>query len=159
MLTTPAAHACVDRVVCVSGDVIDPLALSLDALRQYERVTTEPFDLRCFKTHRFIRSVDRYCGARLTDLIARAGLRCDQSGDFKRMVFLAVGHDGYTVTFSWHELFNTAIGAQVIVAYERGGEPLDTADDAPVLFSGADIFAAPRHVNRLAHVIARVVAP
>lgn len=79
MLTTPAAHACVDSIVSVSGDVIDPLALSHDALRQCESVTTEPFDLRCFKTHRFIRSVDRYRGARLTDLIARAGLRCDHS--------------------------------------------------------------------------------
>ncbi|WGS47364.1 molybdopterin-dependent oxidoreductase (plasmid) [Burkholderia sp. JSH-S8] len=161
MWTTPApdARTCVDGLVSVSGDVIDPLALSLDALRQCESVTTEPFDLRCFKTHRFIRSVDRYRGARLTDLIARAGLRCDQPGDFKRMVILAVGHDGYTVTFSWHELFNTAIGEQVIVAYERGGVPFDSADGAPVLFSGADIFAAPRHVNRLARIIVRVVAP
>ncbi|PCE30766.1 molybdopterin-dependent oxidoreductase [Burkholderia ubonensis] len=148
-----------DGVVHVSGDVIDPLSISVDELRRRANVTVEPFELRCFRTHRFIRAVDRYRGMRLTDLISRAGLRCDQPGDFKRMVFLAVGQDGYTVTFSWHELFNTAVGEQVIVACECGGRPLDAADGAPVLFSGADVFAAPRHVNRLARVIARVLAP
>ncbi|CAM3163731.1 hypothetical protein [Burkholderia ubonensis] len=34
-----------------------------------------------------------------------------------------------------------------------------TAIAAPVLFSGADVFAAPRHINRLARIIVRVLAP
>ncbi|MGU7774457.1 molybdopterin-dependent oxidoreductase [Burkholderia sp. MR1-5-21] len=157
--TLPTEYASRDGIVCVTGDVLQPLSLSVDTLRQYESATADPFELRCFRTHRFIRAVEGYRGVRLTDLISRAQLRCDEPGDFKRTVFLAVGQDGYTVTFSWHELFNTPVGDKVIVAYERGGQPLELADGAPVLFSGADIFAAPRHVNRLARIIARVVAP
>jgi hypothetical protein len=142
----------------LTGSLVNPVALSLDALRQYPATTCAPFDLRCYTTGRFIRTVESYRGVLLTELLQRAGLRNEVHGDFKRMVFLAVGHDGYFVTFSWHELFNTPVGEQVLVAYERGGAPLDAQDGAPVLFSGADLVPAPRHVKRLARIEARVLA-
>jgi hypothetical protein len=96
---------------------------------------------------------------RLTSLIAEAGLPNDVPGEFKRTVFVAVGQDGYIVTFSWHELFNTPVGENVLVAYECGGRMLDAQDGAPILFSGSDILPAPRHVKRLARIEARVLAP
>ncbi|WP_027794887.1 molybdopterin-dependent oxidoreductase [Paraburkholderia acidipaludis] len=142
----------------LTGSLMRPMALSLDALRHYPGATCAPFDLRCYTTQRFIRTVESYRGVRLTELLRQAGLRNDVHGDFKRMVFLAVGHDGYFVTFSWHELFNTPVGEQVLVAYECGGTPLDAQDGAPVLFSGADLVPAPRHVKRLARIEARVLA-
>ncbi|MFP6562777.1 molybdopterin-dependent oxidoreductase [Paraburkholderia sp. B3] len=154
------APASVEQTTTLSltGSLMRPMALSLDALRQYPSATCAPFDLRCYTTQRFIRTVESYRGVRLTELLRQAGLRNDVHGDFKRMVFLAVGHDGYFVTFSWHELFNTPVGEQVLVAYECGGAPLDEQDGAPVLFSGADLVPAPRHVKRLARIEARVLA-
>ncbi|GJH01640.1 hypothetical protein CBA19C8_13805 [Paraburkholderia terrae] len=61
------------------------------------------------------------------------------------------------MTFSWHELFNTPIGERVLVAFERGDQPLSVDEGAPILFSAADILPAPRHVKRLAGVVARVL--
>lgn len=143
----------------VAGTVMRPLALTAAALKGFPAVTCEPFDLRCYTTQRFIRTVEPYRGALLVDLIQHAGLRCDAPGDFKRMIFIAVGHDGYAVMFSWHELFNTPVGRQVVVAYECGGKALSEADGAPVLFSGADLVPAPRHIKRLARIEARIVRP
>jgi hypothetical protein len=142
----------------VTGSLIRPLALTLEQIKAFPAVTCESFDLRCYTTQRFIRTVEPYRGALLTDLLQDAGLRCDAPGDFKRMIFVAVGHDGYAVTFSWHELFNTPVGKHVVVAYECGGKALTVADSAPVLFSGADLVPAPRHVKRLARIEARVTA-
>lgn len=143
----------------LTGCVLRPMTIPLDALRQYPGVTCGPFDLRCYTTQRFIRTIEPYRGVLLTDLIDQAGLRCDAPGDFKRMIFLAFGHDGYAVTFSWHELFNTAVGRQAIVAHECGGKALGAEDGAPVLFSGADLVPAPRHVRRLARIETRLLAP
>ncbi|TDV34280.1 molybdopterin-dependent oxidoreductase-like protein [Paraburkholderia caballeronis] len=143
----------------LTGCVLRPQAISLDALRRFPAVMCAPFDLRCYTTQRFIRTVEPYRGVLLTDLLQHAGLRCDAPGDFKRMIFLAVGHDGYAVTFSWHELFNTPVGQQAVVAYECGGNALDEDDGAPVLFSGADLVPAPRHLKRLARIETRVLAP
>ncbi|WP_322061077.1 molybdopterin-dependent oxidoreductase [Paraburkholderia sp. J63] len=146
-------------VLLLTGSVLRPMALSLDALRAYPATTTAPFDLRCYTTQRFIRTVEPYRGVLLTDLIGDAGLRCEAHGDFKRMIFMAIGHDGYAVPFTWHELFNTPVGQQVMVAYACGGAPLTEEDGAPVLFSGGDLVPAPRHVKRLARIDVRVLAP
>ncbi len=153
-----AAPAVVGALV-LSGRFQRPLSFGLERLKAYESVLATPFDLRCYTTNRFIRSVDSYRGVRLTTLISEAGLPNDVPGEFKRTVFVAVGHDGYVVTFSWHELFNTPIGENVLVAYECGGLPLDAEDGAPILFSGSDILPAPRHVKRLARIEAHVLKP
>jgi len=47
----------------------------------------------------------------------------------------------------------------VLVALDRGDTPLTIEEGAPLLFSAADILPAPRHVKRLAGIVARVVAP
>jgi DMSO/TMAO reductase YedYZ molybdopterin-dependent catalytic subunit len=152
------AALAVDGALVLSGRFQRPLSLSLDELRRYDSVTATPFDLRCYTTNRFIRSVDAYRGVRLTTLITQAGLPDEVPGEFKRTVFVATGQDGYVVTFSWHELFNTAIGENVLIAYECGGRQLDAEDGAPILFSGSDILPAPRHVKRLARIEARVLS-
>ncbi|MEM5405524.1 molybdopterin-binding protein [Paraburkholderia unamae] len=96
----------------LTGSLVRPLSLLLEALRQYPAVTGPAFDLRCYTTQRFIRAVAPYRGVRLTDLLA----------------------------------------------YECGDKALDAQHGAPVLFSGADLVPAPRHVKRLARIEARVLA-
>jgi DMSO/TMAO reductase YedYZ molybdopterin-dependent catalytic subunit len=146
-----------DTTLCVTGAVSTPLRLSIDALRDFENTLADPFALRCFSTNRLLREVGRYRGVLLRDLIARAGLRNEAPTDFKRTVIVAIAHDGYTVTFSWHELFNTRVGERALVAYECDGKALSADEGAPILFSGADILPAPRHVNRLAQIVVHVV--
>ena len=146
-------------VFALTGHVVQPLSLSLEQLRSYDSMLAAPFDLRCFTTNRYIRRVGRYRGVSLTALIRQAGLRNDSPGDFKRMVFVAAAQDGYAVTFSWHELFNTPVGESALIAYECDGEPLNAEDGAPILFSGADIMAAPRHVKRLKRIDVQLLRP
>ncbi|CAE6824627.1 molybdopterin-dependent oxidoreductase [Paraburkholderia nemoris] len=155
VITAPA----VESALVLSGRFQRTLSFDLARLKRYESVLARPFDLRCYTTNRFIRSVEPYRGVRLTTLISEAGLPNEVPGEFKRTVFVAVGHDGYVVTFSWHELFNTPIGENVLVAYECDGRALDAEDGAPILFSGSDILPAPRHVKRLARIEAHVLKP
>lgn len=151
------AAPAVTGALVLSGQFKRPLSFGLDQLRRYESVVATPFDLRCYTTNRLIRTVEPYRGVRLTTLINEVGLPNSVPGEFKRTVFVAVGHDGYLVTFSWHELFNTPVGENVLVAYECGGRALDAEDGAPILFSGSDILPAPRHVKRLARIEAHVL--
>ena len=144
-------------VLSLEGDFLRPLTIDLAEFREQPNVVADPFDLRCYTTNRFIRSVDTYRGVLLKDLILKAGLRPEPKGEFKRTVFIAVAHDGYAVTFSWHELFNTPVGEHAIVAHECGGRALSGEDGVPILFSGADILPAPRHVKRLVRIVARVL--
>ncbi|MDR5774884.1 molybdopterin-dependent oxidoreductase [Caballeronia sp. LP006] len=144
-------------VVQIGGAVERPLVLDVAALREFASASIDPFDLVCFSTGRYIRPVERYQGVQLRVLLDAAGVRRPGSTDFKRTVFLAHAHDGYAVTFSWHELFNTPVGEQVIVAYACADRELGVEDGLPVLVSGADTVHAPRHLKRLVRVDAHVL--
>lgn len=142
----------------IGGAVQTPLTLDVAALREFARVSIAPFDLVCFSTGRYIRPMGSYRGVQLRVLLDAAGVRRPDSTDFKRTVFLAQAHDGYAVTYSWHELFNTPVGERVIVAYECEDRELGVADGLPVLVSGADNVHAPRHMKRFVRVDAHVLA-
>jgi DMSO/TMAO reductase YedYZ molybdopterin-dependent catalytic subunit len=144
-------------VIEIGGTVERPLRLDLDALRAFPGVSIEPFDLVCFSTGRYIRPMSSYRGVPLRLLLDQAGVRRPDNTDFKRTVFLAHAHDGYAVTFSWHELFNTPVGDQAIIAYACGDRDLGVEDGLPVLVSGADTVHAPRHMKRLVRVDAHVL--
>ncbi|SAK54371.1 Oxidoreductase molybdopterin binding domain protein [Caballeronia arationis] len=146
-----------EPVVTIDGNVERPMSLDVPALREFESVALEPFDLFCFTSGRFIRFVDSYRGVQLRVLLDAAGVRRPGSSDFKRTVFLAHGHDGYAVTFSWHELFNSPVGDRALVAYACGEKSLDIDEGLPVLVSGADTVRAPRHVKRLTRIEAIVL--
>jgi DMSO/TMAO reductase YedYZ molybdopterin-dependent catalytic subunit len=146
-------------VVEIGGTVERPLRLDLDALRAFPSVSIEPFDLVCFSTGRYIRPMSSYRGVLLRHLLDKAGVRRPDNTDFKRTVFLAHAHDGYAVTFSWHELFNTPVGDQAIIAYACGDRDLGIEHGLPVLVSGADKVHAPRHMKRLVRVDAHVLGP
>lgn len=88
------AAPAVDGALVLTGRFQRPLRFSIEQLRQYESVLATPFDLRCYTTNRFIRSVEPYRGVRLTTLINEAGLPDAVPGEFKRTVFVAVGQDG-----------------------------------------------------------------
>ncbi|WP_244817835.1 molybdopterin-dependent oxidoreductase [Caballeronia sp. Lep1P3] len=153
------AHALplTETLIEIGGAVERPLALDLAALREFESASIEPFDLVCFTTGRYIRPVASYRGVPLRALLDAAGVRRAGSTDFKRTVFLAHAHDGYAVTFSWHELFNTPVGDRVIVAYACADRALGIDEGLPVLVSGADKVHAPRHMKRLVRVDAHVL--
>jgi hypothetical protein len=162
MDSVDASNAAVQQAtqgaIVMEGDFLRPQIITADELQNHALVSADPFDLHCYTTNRFIRSIDGYRGMLLRELILRAGLPVEPAGAFKRMVFIAVAHDGYAVTFSWHELFNTPVGDRVIVAQECGGRPVTQEQGAPILFSGADTLPAPRHMKRLARIVARVLS-
>lgn len=144
-------------IIEIGGTVERPLRLDLAALREFPSITIAPFDLVCFSTGRYIRPMESYRGVPLRVLLDAAGVRRPDNTDFKRTVFLAHAHDGYAVTFSWHELFNTPVGDQAIIAYALGDRELDIEHGLPVLVSGADNVRAPRHMKRLVRVDAHVL--
>jgi hypothetical protein len=65
--------------------------------------------------------------------------------------------NGYQAVFSWGELFNTAIGRGVLVAFERDAQPLREGEGRIALVSTEDERAGPRHVKWLHRIDVRRV--
>lgn len=116
----------------VTGAVEHPLKLSVDDLRQ---MTPQQLGERK--------------GVRLRDLLERAAIISRDHNDVKKMAIIATASDGYSVVYSWSEVFNTAVGDEVLVIFEKGGQALADDEGRIAMVSGKDLRAGPRHVKWL----------
>ena len=128
----------------VAGEVGRKLSLSVD-------------DLRGLAQRRGQAAAGGYGGIRLTDLLEEADIRQDERHALRRTYVVATASDGYHAVFSWGELFNTPVGREVLVAFERDGAPLRDGEGKIALVSLADARIGPRHVKWLSRIEVRRV--
>jgi hypothetical protein len=96
-----------------------------------------------------------FSGQLLRDLLRDAGFGAPDDRGARDAVVEAVASDGYRALFSWGELFNTAVGDQVLVIGAQDGRPLDAAAGPLALRSLADLRPGPRHVRNLCALVVR----
>lgn len=89
-----------------------------------------------------------YQGLPLRQLLDQAGLKPDRRA-IRRAVVLLTAQDGYQASFSWGELYNSALGDGVIVVMREGADELLERDGLPALRSLQDTRSGPRHVRWL----------
>jgi DMSO/TMAO reductase YedYZ molybdopterin-dependent catalytic subunit len=142
--------------VAVDGDVRRSLALDAATLR-------DGFDASAQRRWRELResgATQRETAVRgvsLRAVLERAGLAERDRLDWRKSVVVVTARDGYRVTFSWPEIFNTEGGTQVMLVHERDGHPL-ADDEGPVaLMAPADLRLGPRHVKWLRRIEVRIL--
>jgi len=130
--------------VTIAGEVKRELALTVE-------------DLRALGRRRSVVEMRGYAGVRLIDLLEEADIRRDARHALRRTYVVATASDGYLAVFSWGELFNTPVGAGVLVAFERDGEALRDGEGRIALVSLADERPSARHVKWLRKIDVRRV--
>lgn len=96
-----------------------------------------------------------FSGHLMREVLLRAGLGLPNDRGVRFAVIEAVATDGYRAVFSWGELFNTAIGDQVIVIASQDGRQLDSVAGPLALRSLADRRPGVRHVRNLCALVVR----
>ncbi len=151
-----SADGLASESLAITGAVKTPLTLTaaqIDAL-PIEHISQTDAHVADGKT-----STSDVGGVRLTALLDRAALAGSGKNDWKHTVVVASATDGYSVTFSWPELFDTDVGPGVLVITERDGKPLTDHDGHIALYSAKDIHNGPRNVRWLSKIDVRILAP
>ncbi len=134
----------------ITGEVNQPLALTRADLQALPRKDyTE--DRRVTQDGKDVTLTVRYQGLPLRDLIDKAGLKPDRRAVRKAIVLLTA-KDGYQASYSWGELYNSALGDGVVVVLRHGNDELLDTDGLPALRSLQDLRPGPRHVRWLQRV-------
>lgn len=144
------AQSAPPAALVVSGAVRRPMRPGAEELRGSP--LTRPLDPIALTNASgvFKRMLDGYRGMKLTDLLDQAQLEAAGHNDWKRTFVVARATDGYTVLFSWSELYNTPVGQSVFVLLEKDGAPLPNTEGPVALVSARDLKTGPRHVRSLA---------
>lgn len=140
----------------VVGQVQDPLVLSRAELLAMTR--RDYADQRTVvQDGKEVKLTDRYQGVPLKELLERAGLKPDRR-KIRKAIVLLTAKDGYQASFSWGELYNSALGDGVIVVLREGNDELLDTDGLPGLRSLQDTRSGPRHVRWLTRIEAQLPA-
>ena len=132
----------------VSGNVAQPLTLSIDDLKRYPAHRFE-YSLRGGMPGAAASEPARhYTGCLLRDVLNAAKPTEGRPRDLRKSYVLASASDGYEVVFSWAELFVSPTGDAVFVVYERDGAPLADDEGRIALVAVSDLRPA-RHVKWL----------
>lgn len=141
--------------VTVTGAVKTPLTLSVADLKAFPAAQIDSATVTRPRDQMEVPSTVR--GVRLTAVLERAALSSGDRNDWKHAVVLATATDGYQVVFSWPELFNTEIGANVLVVFERDGQALAEREGPIALVSTRDQRTGPRSVKWLMRLDVKVL--
>lgn len=140
----PHAPGTPSQALAISGLVQKPITIKVDALRAYP--TDQLVELQIKNRDG---SFSKVKGVRVRALLENAAIISSNHNTVKKLVIIACATDNYRVVFSWSELFNTNVGDDVLVIFERNGSALDKGEGALALISGKDLGPGPRHVKWL----------
>ncbi len=143
----------VTEKITVTGAVEHELMLSVDDLRKFASQV-----VALAQTGGKAGSLVQIKGVLLRDIIERAAVIARNHNDTKKMAVLAIASDGYTVVFSWSEIFNSPVGDGILVFFEKDGVPLGDDEGRIALISAKDIRTGPRHVKWLQSIEVRKIA-
>ena len=102
--------------------------------------------------HERKRAIKNIKGVLLKDVLEKAGLNEEKPKLFSEFYFTCIATDGYKVVYSWNELFNTDIGAQVLVITEEDGKKADAINDHIAILSPLDKATGRRYVQNLQEI-------
>jgi len=150
----PSDH--VTESITVSGAVEHALTLSVDDLRTFPPQQVRELPL-VRQSGADAGKLENFKGVLLRDILEKAAVVSHDHNDVKKTIVIATASDGYKVVFSWSELFNSPVGAGVIVFFEKDGKPLADDEGRIAMISTKDIRTGPRHVKWLQGIEVRKV--
>jgi DMSO/TMAO reductase YedYZ molybdopterin-dependent catalytic subunit len=141
-------------LLSISGNVAEPLALTVDDLKRYpaQAVAYSPSGGTSSSTPSA--PARHYTGVALRDVLNAAKPTEGKPRDLRRSYVVATASDGYEAVFSWGELFISPVGDSVFVVYERDGAPLADDEGRFALIAVNDLRPA-RHVKWLRRLTLR----
>jgi hypothetical protein len=142
------------QLLSVSGEVARPVKLSVNDLKEMKQHKIKDVPLVCF-SGRKLEPEKTYKGVLLKDILEKASI--DNSDDKKRnqLYVVASALDGYSVVFSWNEIFNSASGESILVSFARKNTKEADADAQFLLISARDRTTGPRYVRSLNRIEVR----
>ncbi len=74
-------------------------------------------------------------GVLLRDVLSSVEISSESPKVLSEYYFICKANDGYTVVYSWNEIFNTSVGETAYIVTEKEGKPATAMEDAIVMIS------------------------
>jgi uncharacterized protein YbaA (DUF1428 family) len=99
------------------------------------------------------KTIKKIKGVLLKDILDKTAIDVSSPKLLSEFYFTCIASDNYKVVFSWNEIFNSAIGDQVMIITESDGEKGDRMADRIALVSPSDRATGRRYVKGLQKIV------
>ena len=126
---------------------------SLFAVSFEEIARSDKFDLGNFKVtnHRgeFKKEYTAVEGVELLTILEKIKIPVEKPRELSEYYLIFRASDGFTVVFSWNEIFNTEIGKSLYIVTATDGKSLTESSDRILMISTKDFNTGRRHIKNL----------
>ncbi len=132
----------------ISGQIKNPSIITMDSLNSCPVKAIGDIKVTDH-TGTFKHEDDRLKGVLLKDILSHTQLAANSPKLFSRFYFACSGNDGYTVVYSWNELFNTEVGNHVFIILEKNGIKAEKMPESIQMTSATDFKTGRRYLHNL----------
>lgn len=140
--------------IFVSGDIKEELVITLaDLLRE----SAVPLDDITIKNHlgEPKKTLTGIKGVPLLKFLEKVEITAESPRDLSQYYFILIASDGYSVLYSWNELFNNPLGSEVYLLTQVDHVFADKMKDRIVCISTTDNNTGRRYVKGLRSIVIR----
>jgi hypothetical protein len=91
-------------------------------------------------------------GILFKDLLQSVDFKAESPRVLSEFSIICKANDGYTVVYSWNELFNSPVGESVFIITEKEGKKMGEMNDSILMLSSKDYKTGRRHLKALAKI-------
>lgn len=92
-------------------------------------------------------------GVLVKDLLGGVGIKSENPRVLSEFYFTFIASDGYTVVYSWNELFNSPNGENCYLIVEKDGKKLSEMPERMLVITPTDFKTGRRHIKGLSRII------
>ena len=138
----------------ISGDVKSPVTIQISDLKKWTAVNIGDVTITNHLGEKKSEAKGLK-GVLLKDVLTSVEINAESPKVLSEYYFVCKANDGYTVVYSWNELFNTGVGDAAYIVTEKDGKTASSMDDAVLMISPKDFKTGRRHVKSLTTIEVR----
>lgn len=138
----------------ITGDIQEERIVTLENI---ESLTARAIDDLVITNHRgeARSTATGLYGIPIKELLQYVELKAESPKEFSAFYFVFTALDGYTVVYSWNELFNNPMGNEVYVVTQRDGKTLREMEERILILNPSDLKTGRRHIKALHQITVR----
>lgn len=135
----------------ITGKVKNEKTITLADLKKYKSVSLENVNTSCTPKQR--EQAKKVKAVLLKDILDSVHFQNENSRMLNEFYFKFVASDGYTVVYSFNEIYNTETGNNMYIVTERDGKNIREMYNRILLLTTSDIKAGRRNIKGLARIV------
>ncbi|HKR06871.1 MAG TPA: hypothetical protein VJY62_19705 [Bacteroidia bacterium] len=135
----------------ISGKVKNEKTIALADLKNYKSITLQNINTSCTAKQKEVAKEVK--AVLLKDILDSVAFLYETPRMLNEFYFKFVASDGYTIVYSFNEIYNTETGNNMYIVTEKDGKVISEMENRILLLTTSDIKTGKRNIKGLANII------